>query len=255
MTRGAYDYGKAGVVGIGTPQANPTVEAEMAILLPPSVACATVRLTSPIADPLMRLAAYLEGIEEYLARFDALKPDVFGFGCTASSYLVGEEAQIVAAAERRFGYPIVTATAAIAEQLTRLRARRIALITPYPPALSHAAASFWTQSGFDVAETIRIETGSADTRSIYALGSADARKALDRLKDASVDAILLSGTGMPTLPVLASPPPGPPLLSSNYCLAASLCQRLGLGGEPDFERWRARCAAATTPHANQPGIS
>jgi maleate isomerase len=253
MKGGSYDYGRAGIVGLCTPQANPTVEAEMAILLPPSVACATVRLTSPIANPLMRLATYLESIEEYLARFDALRPDVLGFGCTASSYLVNDEAKIVAAAELRFGYPIVTATAAIAEQLTRLRARRIALITPYPPTLSHAAARFWTQSGFDVVETFRVETGSADTRSIYALGSADARAALCQLKDASVDAILLSGTGMPTLPVLASPPPGPPLLSSNYCLAASLCKRLGLDGEPDFERWSARCAAATAPHANQRG--
>jgi maleate isomerase len=34
MSGGAAVYGSCGRIGIGTPQANPTVEAEMAILLP-----------------------------------------------------------------------------------------------------------------------------------------------------------------------------------------------------------------------------
>ncbi|MDQ8756564.1 aspartate/glutamate racemase family protein [Sphingosinicella sp. LHD-64] len=242
-----YDYGRAGTLGIGTPQANPTVEAEMRILLPPPVAMAVVRLTSTSQNPLFRLRLYLEGLEETLAQYDALRPDAFGFACTGSSYLVGaqREAEIVAEVENRFGYPIVTATAAIAWQLERLGAQRIALVSPYPAALADAAEAYWRAAGFDVAEVRRIETGSADTRSIYALGSEDARPAAEALRRTGVDAVLLSGTGMPSLALIADAEDGPPVISSNLCLALRLCDLLGAPA-PDPADWRPRLAQALT---------
>jgi maleate isomerase len=243
MTGRAFEYGPAGTAGIGTPQANPTVEAEMAILMPPAVARVTARLTSAEADPANRLRAYLGNIEKFLTQFDRLKPDVFGFACTASSYLA-DDRDIVAAAEQRFGYPIVTATEAIAADLKRIAARRIALVSPYPPAITEAALRFWTKRGLAVTQIVPVATRSADTRSIYALTSRNARAALTRIVDLSVDAILLSGTGMPTLPLLADERTGPPVLSSNFCLAANLCDHLGIAMR-DPALWRDRLRAAT----------
>lgn len=238
-----YDYGRAGMLGIGTPQANPTVEAEMSILLPPAVAMAVVRLTSTSQNPLFRLRLYLEGLEETLAQYDTLRPGAFGFACTGSSYLVGadREVQIVAEVESRLVYPIVTATAAIAWQLERLGARRIALASPYPAALADAAGAYWRAAGFDVAEVRRIETGSADTRSIYALGSEDARPAAEALRRTDVDAVLLSGTGMPSLALIAEAEGGPPVISSNLCLALRLCDLIGAPA-PHPADWRPRLA-------------
>lgn len=238
-----YDYGRAGTLGIGTPQANPTVEAEMRILLPPAVAMAVVRLTSVSQNPLFRLRLYLEDLEKTLAQYDTLRPGAFGFACTGSSYLVGaaREAEIVAEVGGCFGYPVVTATAAIAWELERLGARRIALASPYPAALADAAEAYWHAFGFDVVEVRRIETGSADTRSIYALGSEDARPATEALRRAGVDAVLLSGTGMPSLALIAEAADGPPVISSNLCLALRLCDLIG-AGEPDPADWRPRLA-------------
>lgn len=97
-------------------------------------------------------------------------------------------------------------------------------------------------------EVRRIETGSADTRSIYALGSADARPIAATLAASEVNAVLLSGTGIPSLALLADPPDGAPLLSSNLCLARSLHRQLAIG-EPDPAHWRARLAEAlATPN-------
>src|SRR3546814_13245221 len=55
-----YDYGRAGIIGIGTPQANPTVEAEMRILLPQNALLQTTRLASSAPESLDRLREYQE---------------------------------------------------------------------------------------------------------------------------------------------------------------------------------------------------
>lgn len=242
------DYGGAGLIGIGTPQANPTVEAEMRILLEPTMAMAVVRLTSSAQDPLQRLRHYLERLGDSLTHYDTLRPAAFGFACTGSSYLVGRDTEKRTAVEleNRFGYPIITATAAIAAVLSGLGARRIAIASPYPPALAEAARAYWREAGYEVAELRRIETQSQDTRSIYALGSDDARPAAAELCRLPVDAVLLSGTGLPSLSLIAEARSGPPLLSSNFCLAERLCTTIGRP-QVNPDSWHRRLAGAVTP--------
>src|SRR5690606_3091968 len=129
-------YGRAGRFGVGVPQSNPTVEPEMAVLMPRHARLHVTRLTSGPAQPQGRLRAYLEDLGPTLRSYDGMKLEAFGFGCTGSSYFLGpeREAQILAACERAFGYPIVTAADAIVWMLERLGARRIAMLAPYPPA-------------------------------------------------------------------------------------------------------------------------
>lgn len=246
---GGYDYGRAGIIGIGTPQANPTVEAEMGILLPPAVLPVTVRLTSAAADPLDRLRDYLMRLPQTLTDYDTLRPRAFGFGCTGSSYLVAADAQaaLIAGIEDRFGYPIVATTDAIASQLRDIGARRIAIASPYPAALSDAAHAFWQAAGFEMAAIRRIDTGQADTRGIYTLSSDDARPAAEELRQLPVDAVLLSGTGMPSLKLVAAMAgrDGPPIYSSNLCLATRLCAVAGIPF-PAAAEWEQRLAEATT---------
>lgn len=252
MSGRRYDYGRAAMIGIGTPQANPTVEAELRLILPPGCALAVNRLTSRSDDPMQRLRDYLEGLEASLEHYDTLRPDAYGFGCTGSSYLIDAdaEARIVGRIEERLGYPVVTATAAIRWQLAQLGAKRIALASPYPPALSEAARAYWEGAGFDLVEVRRIDTGSGDTRSIYTLGSEDARPAAEALSRLDLDAVLLSGTGMPSLSLIAdAAESGPPLLSSNLCLANRLCDLVGL---PAPTGWRSRLAEALEPTKGAP---
>lgn len=246
-----YDYGRRGRIGLGTPQANPTVEAEFAILAPPGVSLHITRLTSADPDGARRVLDYLEQLPRALGAFDQLKPDVFGFACTASSYLVNpaREAQVVDAARLAFGYPILTATGAIAWCLAQLGVRRLAMISPYPPNLLAAGSAFWTERGFDLIQVATVETRFPDTRSIYALSSADGAAALATI-DGRADAVLISGTGMPSLPVIRLDGSGPPVLSSNFCLAAQMFATLGLGDLLDArsaasQGWRERCRAAT----------
>jgi len=242
-------YGRLGRIGLGTPQANPTVEAEFAILLPRACTTLVTRLTSPATEPADRLRAYIERLDEALARYDSLEPDAFGFACTGSSYLVGpeREAELVEGFARAFGYPIVTATGAIRWALDRIGARRVGIVAPYPADLLEAGRAYWRAAGVEVVAIERVVTRTADTRTIYELGFASAIEKVADMADRRVDAVLLSGTGMPSLPLIAAAG-GTPVLSSNLALAGCLVERLRPGTlAPDTigpPGWRDRLAEA-----------
>ncbi len=248
------EYGARGVLGVGTPQANPTVEPEIAALMPGGVNLQATRLTSPVQDSRDRLIDYIENLGAAPGTFDVMRLDAFGFGCTGSSYLIGaaREAEIVAAAEQECGYPIITSAMAVCAGLKHLGVRRVALASPYPDWLEQASIAYWEAAGFEIVDTVRIETGQADTRGIYGVTSAQAIERLAHLDVSSAEGVLLAGTGMPTLGALAhiESQTGLPAVSSNFCLAWAMLRTVDLA--PDLtdetllagwqERFQARLA-------------
>lgn len=226
------DYARAGRLGIGTPQANPTVEAEIRRLLPFEVDYVTLRLTSPSPDPTTRLKAYLTELPQHAKQFAGMKIDAFLFACTASIYLLDAAAQERASSEAQavLGAPVITAPAALIAQLKAVGAHRIALVSPYPAAIMTAGVRWWRAQGFDVVRQGGVDIHSEDTVNIYGLQSADAWAALRHMDIGNADAVLLSGTGMPSLPLIerASAHFGVPVISSNLALAREGLKHFGL---------------------------
>lgn len=242
------EYGTRGVLGIGVPQANPTAEQEMWALRPAGVSLVTVRLCSTAPDTRARLDEYLRRLGDSLKQYDELALDAFGFACTGSTYLFGHEAERrhVGELEDALGYPIVTAAAAIEEALIELGARRIAMIAPYPEWLGELGTAYWTHRGFEVVAHARAALAGPDTRNIYRLRSDDALHVLDGMAlektgTGSVDVVLFSGTGMPSLrAVRAAADRGLRAISSNLCLARSLSRKVAI--EP-VQDWDAKVAS------------
>jgi maleate isomerase len=226
------EYGRRGMLGIGTPQANPTVETEFQALRPPGVNLVAVRLLCMDKDPEQRIAGYLDGLAETLTRFDDLQLDAFGFACTGSTYIRGFTAEraLVEELELRF--------------LTALSARRIAMVSPYPDWLLKQGIDYWQGRGFEVATVGQATLPGDNLHQIYELTSRQALDVLNSLDLGGVDAILFSGTGMPSLRAIAGAQEstGLPALSSNLCLAAALFQTLDMEGAELTEprHWLAR---------------
>lgn len=251
----SVDYGAAGLVALFPPQANTTVEAELGVLLEPDTGAIVSRLTCYDDDSRTRLLGYFKSIGAAVRALDTARPQLGLFACTGSTYLVGlaEEDRVFGA----FPFPLVSAARAVLAALDALQARRIALISPYPASLTDACVSFWRSQDREVIAVRSPPGDRTDSRRIYALRAHEALTEIVALADTRVDCIVITGTGMPSLPAIARAGGAPPVLSSNLCLgwvarqrlAGAACDRASLEGWlAPGARWRRRLAARF-PHS------
>ncbi len=219
----AVEYAPKGLVGVLTPQANTTVEPEFAMLWPLGIAMLNARMTSTKLTIVERLLDYLRDLPGAATQFANAPIDALAFACTGASYYAGtaEEDALVAAMEDRLGIPVITAATAVRDALQALGARRIALVSPYPEDLTQAAIAYWTARGFEVAEVSRGAMADGSFHPIYAMSSAGAAAALAALPPSRAEAVVMLGTGMPTLgPILGQPFVGrAPVTSCMHALA------------------------------------
>ena len=193
------------------------------MLLPAQTTLLSCRLTSQKTEPKERYLQYFEDLEQTLANYDTLKLDVCGFGLTASTYIVGRDAEDheLQRLSGVKGYPVISAGLAIEQALHHIGIEKLAIGAPYPEWSVALSRDYWMGRGFDVVSTTRIAIASDDTRAIYELSAQDALATLDTVDFSNADGILLTGTGMPSFAAIIGimERTGKPVVSSNMCLA------------------------------------
>jgi maleate isomerase len=219
----SLEYAPRGLVGMLTPQANTTVEPEFNILWPAGVAMINARLMSDKSSMSARLVDYFDNYAASLRQFANAPVGVVAAACTGASYLAGREreAAVVKYIAAKHGYPFVTAALAVVDALTVLKAQRIGLVSPYPDDLNSASVAYWRSHGFEVAEIANAFNSESAFHPIYSLGGSVAANALRALEGKPLGAIVMLGTGMPTLAPIAESIGwnGAPVMSCNLCLA------------------------------------
>jgi maleate isomerase len=189
-----------------------------------------------------RLVDYGQGIPRWLEAFGQAPLDAVAFACTGTSYLLGPADPPLPETVEHAGrtVPVVTAAGAIGRALAERRVRTIALVTPYPRALTEAAVAYWRGRGFEVASVTALEP-AAGYHPIYGQNNASAFAAVAEAREAGADVALVMGTGAPSLAALAVAlkRPGPPVLSSNLCLGWRLSQVLGGEASEPLGAWLA----------------
>jgi len=213
-------------IGVLVPPGNPTVEPELYRMAPSGVSVHFARLDSsssasaPGAHGGMedRTQAYVDSLPAVAPVLGAVNPAIVALAFTAASYSNGfaREAALADRIASLTGSPALTAAQAILAALEHLGVKRLALGTPYPESISAMGRAYWEAAGLTVVGYARL-TGVTN---IYDESEERAYRLARQADVPDADAVLLSGTGLPTIGVLEllERDLGKPVVSSNQAL-------------------------------------
>ena len=233
--------------GVLVPPANPTIEPELHRLVTPAMTLFAARFpTMPGTTLEQRNRRYIALYRDAVRSFGELRLAAIVIGLTGPSYRLGCKGDLALTEEltaHADGIPVETASRAIALALTEIGARRLCLVSPYPLWLTQEAVTYWREGGYDIVQVVKI----AETSRAYDLTNDDVTAALATVKHDAIDATIMSGTGMLTLPaILTARESGvaTPILSSNLCCAWWLLRTAAQArGSASFERAAPELAA------------
>jgi maleate cis-trans isomerase len=220
-------------IGVLLPPGNPTIEPEVAALVPPGVSVHFHRMvaygaTGSLHGQDQRNQSMIDNLDSSCGLLAQVKPDIIMIAHTATSYHLGRagEAELLARLQAAHGVPVVTAFAAVVAALERLGVKRVALGTPYSAEVTAQGRAHLEAHGFEVVRCDNLK----GVINIYDETAERAYQLARSVDSPEAEAVFLSGTGLPTLPVLhvLEQDLGKPVLSSNSAMVWHALRRCGV---------------------------
>ena len=221
-------------LGFMVPPGNPTIEPEMIALAPEGVSLHFHRMDAgggvpgALDNQDQRTRAMIDSLDAASPLLASVKPDIIVIAHTATSYHLGREreAALLARLTALCGVPVVTAFGAVAAALERLQIRRIAYGAPYSAETTAQGRAHLEAHGFTV---VRAENLKGVTN-IYDETAERAYRLARGIDSEDAEAVFLTGTGMPTLPVLhlLEADLGKPVISSASAMMWYALRRVGV---------------------------
>ena len=197
--------GGRGRLGFLIPPGNPTVEPEVIAMTPRGVSVHFSRMvahgaTGSPQGQEERNRSQIEHIDETAALLALVKPTVIMLAHTATSYTLGRSAEVALLRDLRakLGIPVETAFGSVVAALKLLGAKRVALGTPYAEETTLEGKALLEEFGFDVVSHGRLD----NVQNIYDETPERAYRLGRTVDRPEVEAVFLSGLGMPTIAIL-----------------------------------------------------
>ena len=192
-------------LGFLVPPGNPTVEPEMFEMAPRGISVHFSRMvahgaTGTLEGQEERNRTQIEHIDESAKLLAMVKPNVIMLAHTATSYTLGRraEGELVQRLRDQCGTPIATAFGSVISALKALVATRIALGTPYSEEITLKGKALLEEHGLEVVSHGRLE----NVTNIYEETPERACQLGRAVDTLAVQAVFLSGVGMPTISIL-----------------------------------------------------
>jgi maleate isomerase len=207
-------------VGVILPPPNPTVEPEFHAALPADVVMYASRFPVQQGDLAQRNEGYRASYPQCVLGYRPMRLDAILVSCTGASYLLGKagDQALSARLATTSGAPTITSSCAIQVALEALGVKALTLVSPYPDWLTQQAAQYWGGSGYRLDDVVQFGDGAHNAA--YEIDDAYVAEHLLKLAQPAPDAaILMTGTGMPTIGAISQVRSRftVPVLSSNLC--------------------------------------
>lgn len=206
-------------VGLMVPINNTTFERELPGWLPAGSTSMTLRI--PRGKGLLTpetLPAYKAGALALAERFKDADIDVVIYGCTAAGFISGPaaDAQLTVELSGITGKPVVTVARSMVVSLQRIKAKAIALVTPYLEPVNERLKAFLQDGGIAVRRFNSFYAPNVDELGRIDAGSV-AKMARETM-DEQCDALFIACAQLPTLEIRAGLEKefGRPVRSSNW---------------------------------------
>jgi maleate isomerase len=225
--------GWRGRIGFLVPPGNPTVEPEMAQLVPKGVSLHFTRMvahgtTGSHAGQDERNRTQIAHLPENIELLAMVKPDVIVLAHTATSYTLGKqgEAELVAHMQQQYGIPFITAFGSVIAAFGHLGIERVAYATPYNEQTTLQGKAHLESYGMQVVahgilpNVVNIYDETPERA--YALGR--------QVDHPDAQALFLSGVGMPTVDAIdvLEQDLGKPVISSATAMMWNALRVIGV---------------------------